>query len=143
MNVWPDGPARRLLLGARAVAAGQYRDTVEVCLGQTGYRVQPGHRIRVEIASSCYPFFELHPGTGEPVGPDDLAPLFPMALIMQEVSQEAEIAIPEAILEMYSLWRPTPLYRARRLEQAAAGAAERGVELHRDDELALAQRPKG
>ena len=60
----------------------------------------------------------LHPGTGEPVGPDDLAPLFPMALILQEVSEEAEIAIPEEILDLYSLWRPTPLYRARRLEQA-------------------------
>ena len=60
----------------------------------------------------------LHPGTGEPVGPDDLAPLFPMALILQEVSEEAEIPIPEEILDMYSLWRPTPLYRARRLEQA-------------------------
>src|SRR5438132_3107857 len=61
----------------------------------------------------------LHPGTGEPVGPDDLAPLFPMALIMQEVSEEPEIAIPEEILDLYTLWRPTPLYRARRLEQAA------------------------
>src|SRR5205085_623708 len=61
----------------------------------------------------------LHPGTGEPVGPDDLAPLFPMALILQEVSEDAEIAIPEEILDIYSLWRPTPLYRARRLEQAA------------------------
>jgi tryptophan synthase beta chain len=61
----------------------------------------------------------LHPGTGEPVGPDDLAPLFPMALILQEVSEEAEIPIPEEILDIYSLWRPTPLYRARRLEQAA------------------------
>lgn len=60
----------------------------------------------------------LHPGTGAPVGPDDLAPLFPMALILQEVSEEAEIAIPEEILDIYSLWRPTPLYRARRLEQA-------------------------
>ena len=60
----------------------------------------------------------LHPGTGEPVGPDDLAPLFPMALIHQEVSEEAEIAIPEEILDMYSLWRPTPLYRAHRLEEA-------------------------
>src|SRR5438132_2016100 len=61
----------------------------------------------------------LHPGTGEPVGPDDLAPLFPMALIMQEVSEEPEIAIPDEILDLYTLWRPTPLYRARRLEQAA------------------------
>src|SRR3954467_3179725 len=61
----------------------------------------------------------LHPGTGEPVGPDDLAPLFPMALIMQEASEEPEIAIPEEILDIYRLWRPTPLYRAHRLEQAA------------------------
>ncbi|HEX9351889.1 MAG TPA: TrpB-like pyridoxal phosphate-dependent enzyme [Gaiellaceae bacterium] len=59
----------------------------------------------------------LHPGTGQPVGPDDLSPLFPMALILQEVSEEAEIAIPEEVLDIYSLWRPTPLYRARRLEQ--------------------------
>ena len=61
----------------------------------------------------------LHPGTGEPIGPGDLAPLFPMELILQEVSEEAEIPIPEEILDIYSLWRPTPLYRARRLEQAA------------------------
>ena len=60
----------------------------------------------------------LHPGTGEPVGPDDLAPLFPMELIQQEVSQEPEIAIPDEVLEILSLWRPTPLYRARRLESA-------------------------
>ncbi len=60
----------------------------------------------------------LHPGTGEPVGPDDLAPLFPMELIGQEVSEEAEIPIPEALREIYALWRPTPLYRARRLERA-------------------------
>jgi tryptophan synthase beta chain len=60
----------------------------------------------------------LHPGTGEPVGPDDLAPLFPMELIGQEVSQEPEVAIPDEVLDLYSLWRPTPLYRARRLEEA-------------------------
>ena len=58
----------------------------------------------------------LHPGTGEPVGPDDLAPLFPMDLILQEVSQDAEIPIPEPIRDVYRLWRPTPLYRAHRLE---------------------------
>ncbi len=60
----------------------------------------------------------LHPGTRQPVGPDDLAPLFCMDLIMQEVSAEPEIAIPEAVREVYSLWRPTPLYRAHRLERA-------------------------
>src|SRR6476659_11465722 len=60
----------------------------------------------------------LHPGTLQPIGPDDLAPLFPMALIMQEVSTEREIEIPEPIRDVYRQWRPSPLYRARRLEQA-------------------------
>jgi tryptophan synthase beta chain len=60
----------------------------------------------------------LHPGTGQPVGPDDLAPLFPTALIMQEVSGEAEIEIPDEVRDIYRIWRPSPLYRARRLERA-------------------------
>ena len=60
----------------------------------------------------------LHPGTHQPVGPDDLAPLFPMALIMQEVSTEPYIEIPEPVRQVYSQWRPTPLFRARRLEKA-------------------------
>jgi tryptophan synthase beta chain len=60
----------------------------------------------------------LHPGTQQPVGPDDLAPLFPMALIGQEVSTERDIDIPEPVREIYRQWRPTPLYRARRLERA-------------------------
>ncbi len=60
----------------------------------------------------------LNPGTGQPIGPDDLAPLFPMALIMQEVSQEREIEIPKPVRDIYRQWRPTPLYRARRLERA-------------------------
>ena len=59
----------------------------------------------------------LHPGTREPVGPDALAPLFPMALILQEVSADRYIPIPEPVLDVYRLWRPTPLYRARRLEK--------------------------
>ncbi len=60
----------------------------------------------------------LHPGTGKPIGPQDLAPLFPMELIKQEVSQERWVEIPEEIRDVYRLWRPTPLYRARRLEKA-------------------------
>lgn len=60
----------------------------------------------------------LHPGTKQPVGPQDLAPLFPMALIMQEVSTERFIEIPEEVQAIYRQWRPTPLFRARRLEQA-------------------------
>ena len=60
----------------------------------------------------------LHPATREPVGPADLAPLFPMALIQQEVSTERYVEIPEPIREIYRLWRPSPLYRAHRLERA-------------------------
>lgn len=59
----------------------------------------------------------LHPGTLRPVGPDDLAPLFPMELIGQEVSTERFLAIPEDVLDVYRMWRPTPLVRARRLER--------------------------
>ncbi|HEU5268163.1 MAG TPA: TrpB-like pyridoxal phosphate-dependent enzyme [Jatrophihabitans sp.] len=60
----------------------------------------------------------LHPGTLQPVGPADLAPLFPMDLIMQEVSTDQYVDIPGAVLDVYRLWRPSPLYRAHRLEKA-------------------------
>ena len=60
----------------------------------------------------------LHPLTLEPMGPDDLAPVFPMELIKQEVSQERWIDIPEEVQDVYRLWRPTPMYRARRWEKA-------------------------
>jgi tryptophan synthase beta chain len=63
------------------------------------------------------PLPPLHPGTMQPAGPDDLTPIFPMALIGQEVSAEPEIEIPEPVREAYKLWRPTPLYRAHRLER--------------------------
>src|SRR6266540_2795086 len=69
-------------------------------------------------ASGIAPLPPLHPGTGEPVTPDLLAPLFPMALIQQEVSTDTWIDIPGGVLDVYRLWRPTPLYRAVRLEQA-------------------------
>jgi len=59
----------------------------------------------------------LHPGTLQPLGPDDLAPLFPMSLIMQEVSAEREIEIPGPVRDIYKQWRPSPLFRARRLEK--------------------------
>ncbi len=59
----------------------------------------------------------LHPGTGQPVGPDDLAPIFPMPLILQEMSQERFIDIPDEVMEKYLIWRPTPLYRAYALER--------------------------
>jgi tryptophan synthase beta chain len=60
----------------------------------------------------------LHPATLEPVGPDALAPLFPMSLIQQEVTADRYVDIPDEVLEVYRLWRPTPLYRAHRLEKA-------------------------
>lgn len=60
----------------------------------------------------------LHPGTLQPVGPDDLAPLFPMDLIAQEVTTDRYVDIPGEVLDVYKLWRPSPLYRAHRLEQA-------------------------
>ncbi|MBW1920391.1 MAG: TrpB-like pyridoxal-phosphate dependent enzyme, partial [Deltaproteobacteria bacterium] len=60
----------------------------------------------------------LHPGTGKPIGPEDLAPLFPMELIKQEVSTERWIEIPEEVRDVYLTWRPTVLHRAYRLEKA-------------------------
>lgn len=60
----------------------------------------------------------LHPGTHQPVGPADLSPIFPDPLIMQEVSRERWISIPDEVLDVYRLWRPTPLVRARNLEKA-------------------------
>ncbi|SVD50143.1 uncharacterized protein METZ01_LOCUS402997, partial [marine metagenome] len=66
----------------------------------------------------------LHPGTRKPIGSDDLSPLFPSALIQQEVSQEREIEIPDRVREIYRLWRPTPLFRARGLEEALGTPAK-------------------
>jgi tryptophan synthase beta chain len=60
----------------------------------------------------------LHPGTHEPIGPEALAPLFPMALIEQEVTTERYVPIPQEVRDVYTLWRPSPLYRAKRLERA-------------------------
>jgi tryptophan synthase beta chain len=74
------------------------------------------YNIQADLPTAPQPV--LHPGTGQPVGPDDLAPLFPMELILQEVSSDAEIPIPEPIRDVYRLWRPSPLHRAHRLERA-------------------------
>ena len=66
----------------------------------------------------------LHPATKQPVGPDDLTPIFPMALIEQEMTQERWIDIPEEVLDIYTLWRPAPLFRAHRLEKALGTPAK-------------------
>jgi tryptophan synthase beta chain len=90
-------------------------DTVKFVLGEQDI---PTHWINLmaDLPPDGPP--PLHPGTLHPAGPDDLAPLFPMNLILQEVSAEPEIEIPDRVRDAYKLWRPTPLYRAHRLEQA-------------------------
>src|ERR1700722_8312510 len=90
-------------------------DTVKFLLSE---RDIPTHWINLmaDLPGEAPP--PLHPGTKEPAGPDDLSPLFPMNLIPQEVSAEPLIEIPDAVRDAYRLWRPTPLYRARRLERA-------------------------
>lgn len=65
----------------------------------------------------------LHPGTHQPVGPDDLAPLFPMDLILQEVATDRYVEIPEEVREVYRMWRPSPLHRAHGLEKLVGGPA--------------------
>jgi tryptophan synthase beta chain len=77
----------------------------------------PTHWINLAGDLPGDPLPPLHPGTLQPAGPDDLTPIFPMALIEQEVSPAPEIEIPEPVREAYKLWRPTPLYRAWRLER--------------------------
>jgi tryptophan synthase beta chain len=79
-------------------------------LPQSWYNIVPG------LPKPLAPV--LHPGTLKPIGPDDLAPLFPISLILQEVSTEREIEIPGEVRQVYAQWRPTPLFRARRLEKA-------------------------
>ena len=78
----------------------------------------PTHWVNLAPDLPGEPLPPLSPRTGEPAGPDDLTPIFPMGLIAQEVSAEPEIPIPDAVRDAYRLWRPTPLFRARRLEQA-------------------------
>jgi tryptophan synthase beta chain len=89
-------------------------DTVKYLLPE---REIPTHWINLLPDLPGDPVPPLHPGTLEPAGPDDLAPLFPMALILQEVSPDPEIEIPEPVREVYKQWRPSPLFRARRLER--------------------------
>ena len=73
------------------------------------------YNIQADMPNKMLP--PLHPGTKQPLGPDDLAPLFPMELIKQEVSQEKWIDIPEEVMDIYRIWRPSPLIRARNFEK--------------------------
>ncbi|MEO6042310.1 MAG: pyridoxal-phosphate dependent enzyme, partial [Tepidiformaceae bacterium] len=78
----------------------------------------PTHWYNVAADLKNPPSPPLHPGTHQPIGPEALAPLFPMELIKQEVSTERYIAIPEEVREIYKIWRPSPLIRATFLEKA-------------------------
>lgn len=84
----------------------------------------PRHWYNIAADLPSPPPAVLHPGTQQPIGPADLAPLFPMELIMQEVSTEREIPIPEPVREVFKLWRPAPLFRAHRLEKALGTPAK-------------------
>jgi tryptophan synthase beta chain len=77
----------------------------------------PHHWYNIVADMENKPLPPLHPGTRQPVGPEDLAPLFPMQLIMQEVSGERYIEIPDEVRDIYKIWRPTPMYRATGLEK--------------------------
>jgi len=89
-------------------------DTVKFLLSESDI---PSHWVNLLSELPGEPLPPLNPQTLEPAGPPDLTPIFPMGLIEQEVSPEPEIAIPEPVLDAYRLWRPTPLFRARRLER--------------------------
>ena len=83
----------------------------------------PTHWYNIAADMPNAPLPPLDPATKEPIGPEALAPLFPMALIEQEVSTTRYIEIPERIREAYALWRPTPMYRAHNLEKLIGGPA--------------------
>ena len=96
-------------------------DTVKYQLNESDMPRQ-WYNITADMPNPCMP--PLHPGTGQPAGPQDFAPLFPMNIIEQEVSTKRWIDIPEPVLQIYAQWRPSPLYRARRFEQALGTPAK-------------------
>jgi tryptophan synthase beta chain len=96
-------------------------DTVKYLLPEDGIP-KSWYNLMADLPSPPPP--PLHPGTLQPLGPDDLAPLFPMSLIMQEVSAEREIEIPDPVRKIYRQWRPSPLFRARRLEKVLGTPAK-------------------
>jgi tryptophan synthase beta chain len=96
-------------------------DSVKIFLNESD---MPRHwyNIAADLPTPMPPV--IHPGTHQPIGPDDLAPLFPMGLIAQEVSQERYIEIPDEVLDIYRLWRPSPLVRAKNWEKALGTPAK-------------------
>ncbi|MFH2068944.1 MAG: TrpB-like pyridoxal phosphate-dependent enzyme [Candidatus Omnitrophota bacterium] len=83
---------------------------------------QQWYNIQADLPRAMEP--PLHPGTNQPIKPEDLYPIFPKGLVAQEMSQERWIDIPDEILDIYRLWRPSPLCRARRLEKALGTKAQ-------------------
>lgn len=106
------------------IASAQSRQSLTEPTGAVVPSTVPTHwyNLAADLPEPCPP--ALHPGTQEPLGPDDLAPLFPMALIMQEVSTERYVEIPQTVREIYALWRPSPLIRAYRLERVLGTPAK-------------------
>jgi tryptophan synthase beta chain len=96
-------------------------DTVKYLLDETRMP-RAWYNLAADLPKPLAPV--LHPGTGQPIGPDDLAPLFPMEVIKQEVSTERYIDIPKPVQDIYRQWRPSPLFRARRLEKALGTPAK-------------------
>jgi tryptophan synthase beta chain len=96
-------------------------DTVKYLLDET--RI-PKFWYNIVADLPAPPALALHPATRQPIGPADLVPLFPMELILQEVSAERQIEIPAPVREVYRQWRPSPLFRARRLEAALGTPAK-------------------
>jgi len=96
-------------------------DSVKIFLNE-GDMPRHWYNIQADLPEPMPPI--IHPGTLQPIGPDDLAPLFPMGLIAQEVSQERYIEIPDEILDIYKIWRPTPLVRAKNWEKALGTPAK-------------------
>ncbi len=96
-------------------------DSVKIFLNE-GEMPTHWYNIQADLPKPLPPV--IHPGTREPIGPEDLAPLFPMALIAQEVSQERYIEIPDEVQDIYRIWRPSPLVRARKWEKALGTPAK-------------------
>src|SRR3954469_4655653 len=95
-------------------------ETTKYVLGEDAI---PTHWVTLLPDLPGEPLPPLNPGTGQPAGPDDLTPIFPMGLIAQEVASDPDVEIPEEVRAAYGLWRPTPLFRARRLEKALGTSA--------------------
>jgi tryptophan synthase beta chain len=120
------GPAKAKPAAARVVKGNVLKGRVapgtrKITMGEE--RIPKGwYNIMADLPVPLPP--PLHPGTLQPVGPDDLAPLFPMALIMQEMAGDRYIDIPRPVTDIYRMWRPTPLYRAYGLEKALGTTAK-------------------